>query len=1130
MKSLPARCLTGFITLLAIALNGLAAPAPLPDQFRTPPAESRPWCFWYWVNNNISREGITRDLEAMKSAGIGTGIIANVYLDDMPDGPVPVLSEQWWELTAHAVREARRLGLDIGLFNCTGWSQSGGPWIKSTETMRFLTWSETRVAGGRKFSGVLPAPREAFQDVAVLALPVPPEDEAVLSKLHPRVEAANSADPATRLADGDLGTGARFPADHQPWTVTLAVDAPFTARSLTLYPTQADFLLKAELQALQADGRFRTVRSFAFDRSNNRREVGPVPYAPLTISFEAVTSPQWRLVLSDLVTQDPKAGLAEIELSGAARVERIMEKQLAKLHPTPKPMGDAYVWPDQAEPGAPGFAADPGSVIDLTKQMKPGGHVEWTAPAGQWVILRMGMSPTGITNHPSAANAKGPEVDKMSKAAMRHHFASFVQPLLDRLSTDDKKAFKYVAADSYETGSQNWTDDNAAYFRKNFGYDPTPWLPVLTGRIVGTADQSNRFLWDLRRLVADRVAHDYAAALTEESHKAGMQSWLQNYGHWGFPGEFLQYGGQADLLSGEFWAGRELGDIECRAASSASHIYGKNITYGEAFTSDRFYEFHPYALKARGDWAFSEGINHLVLQTFIQQPDETRTPGVNAWFGTEFNRKNTWFGPGRAWIDYLRRCHVMLQQGRNIADVAYFIGEDTPKMTGTRDPELPAGHSFDYLNAEVLENRLRVKDGRFVLPDGTSYGLIVFPESKAMRPAVLTKVRDLVNAGGRILGTAPTHSPSLQDHPAADQRVKELAGEFWTDGAKPGGGRVFVSRDLAGALAQLGIAPDVSSYDPKKLLWVHRSTPEREIYFVSNQTDESLALSPVFRVSGRAPELWDAAAGTVEASARHAGSGAGTRVDFTLNPRGSVFVVFPAQSGTNLPDVVAVTRENQPAPEVTVVREENSLVARVEANGRYLFTSSSGKSSGATMADLPAPHALAGPWRLIFPPHRDVPAEITLPTLTSWTDQANEAIRHFSGTATYEHTVSLRPEWFGPGRRQFLELGRLEVIAEVTVNGQPLGVAWLPPYRVDVTGVLHTGDNHVSIRVTNLWRNRLLGDRKYPEGYPGGPKPKEFQSEVTSTASLKLDDPLQPSGLLGPVRVLVRQDLPVVLR
>jgi hypothetical protein len=1128
MKSPHLRLFTALLTLLAAALNASAAPPPLAEQFRTPPDASRPWCFWYWVNNNISREGITRDLEAMKSVGIGTGIIANVYLDEMPDGPVPVLSEQWWELTAHAVREAKRLGLDIGLFNCTGWSQSGGPWIKSTETMRFLTWSETRVAGGSRFSGVLPVPDGTFQDVAVLALPVPLEDESVLSKLHPRVEAANSADPAPRLADGNLKTGARFPADHRPWTITLGVDAPFTARSLTLYPTEADFLLKAELQALQADGSFQAVRSFAFDRSNNRREVGPVPYAPLTISFEAVTSRKWRLVISDLVTTDPMAGLAEIELSGAARIERIMEKQLAKLHPTPKPMGDAYVWPDQAEPGAANLATDPGSVVDLTKHMKPDGRLEWTAPAGQWVIVRMGMSPTGITNHPSAANAKGPEVDKMSKAAMRHHFASFVQPLLDRLSPEDKKAFKYVAADSYETGSQNWTDDNAAYFRKNFGYDPTPWLPVLTGRVIGTADQSNRFLWDLRRLVADRVSHDYATALTEESHKAGMQSWLQNYGHWGFPGEFLQYGGQADLLSGEFWAGRELGDIECRAASSASHIYGKNITYGEAFTSDRFYEFHPYALKARGDWAFSEGINHLVLQTFIQQPDETRTPGVNAWFGTEFNRKNTWFNQGKAWIDYLRRCHVLLQQGRNVADVAYFIGEDTPKMTGTRDPELPAGYSFDYLNAEVLETRLTVKDGRFLLPDGTSYALIVFPETQAMRPAVLTKVRELVRAGGKILGTAPSHSPSLQDYPAADQQVKKLAKEFWTDGAKPGGGRVFANRDLSGALAQLGVTPDISTYDPKQLLWVHRSTPDREIYFVSNQTDQTLQLSPVFRVNDSAPELWDAATGTVEASARYAATAKGTRVDFTLSPRGSVFVVFPVRSGKSAPNVVTITRDNVLAPDVTVVREAEFLVARVEANGSYVFKSSSGNNSGAKVTGLPPPLSLAGPWTVKFPAQMDVPAEIALPTLTSWTEHANEAIRHFSGSATYEHNLTLAQDWFGPGRHQYIELGSLEVIAEVTVNGRPLGVTWLPPYRVDVTDVVKAGENRISIRVTNLWRNRLLGDRKYPDGYPGGPRPKEFQSQVTSTAALKLDDPLQPSGLLGPVRLLVRQDLPLV--
>jgi hypothetical protein len=1116
-------CAVGIAAALMGLTSSRATPPSLEEQFRAPPAETRLWTFWYWVNGQVSKEGITHDLEAMNRFGIGTALIGNVHFANLPVGAAPIFSENWWNLTLHAIREAHRLGIDIGVFNCAGWSQSGGPWVKPGETMRFLNWSETHVAGGAEFHGLLSAPQKEFQDVAVLAVPILPEDKLKLTDFGPTVDAAESPDPGANLVDDADTTIVRFPSGHANWIVKLSLARPLTARSLELRPAAGEFKTQVALQAQQSDGAFQTLREFEFDRSNRRGEVGPVPDAPLVISFPATTATHWRLMFRDIQANDVRAGLSGIQLSGASRVERVMEKQLAKLYSTPKPPWGAYMWPAQAEPERPGLAIDARSVIDLASKMRPGGNLDWDPPAGDWMVLRIGMSPTGIVNHPAPPNATGLEVDKMNRAAVRRHFDAFITPLLERLSPDEKRTLKYVAADSYETGSENWTDDFAERFRQRYGYDPKMWLPVLTGRVIGTVDQSNRFLWDMRRLVADRVASDYAGEFSRLARAHGMKFWLENYGHWGFPAEFLQYGGQSDLLSGEFWVGRELGDIECRAASSAAHIYGHPIVWAEAFTSEEFFTFYPYAMKARGDWAFTEGINHLLVQVSISQPGEA-PPGVNTWFGTEFNRLNTWYESGKAWVDYLRRCHVLLQQGRNVADVAYFIGEDTPKMTGIKDPPLPAGYGFDYINAEVIETRLAVKDGQLVLPDGTRYALLVLPDEETMRPEVLAKVAELVRQGANVMGRAPDRSPSLQDYPRADAEVKRLATEIWShvDERK---GPVFSARDLGAALAQLDVMPDVSGIDPHKVLWVHRRADDREIYFVSNQTDDSLAVSPRFRISDGVPQLWDPVSGSVTSTARYATESGGTRVDIALPPRGSIFAVFNRSSTARDPGITSVTRDGAPDSKLVVERRGRALVARCPDRATYQVKLENGATAMAAAREVPPAQVLAGSWQLLFPPQRDVPEALVLPALESWTADANETVRYFSGTATYEKNFTVQAEDITSGRRWYVDLGSVEVIADVSVNSIGLGTAWTPPYRLEITQAIRPGTNCLEVRVSNLWRNRVVGDQKYPDGFPGGPRPKQFKTFVTETSRLRAGEPLAPSGLLGPVRVMAEQEV-----
>jgi hypothetical protein len=341
-------------------------------------------------------------------------------------------------------------------------------------------------------------------------------------------------------------------------------------------------------------------------------------------------------------------------------------------------------------------------------------------------------------------------------------------------------------------------------------------------------------LWDLRRLIADRIAYDYVGGLRELSEKNGMRVWLENYGHWGFPSEFLIYGGQTHDIAGEFWVEGTLGNVECRAASSAAHIYGNNRVFAESYTAGgKVYERDPAYLRKRGDWSFTEGINHVLLHLYIHQPYEDKDPGMNAWFGTEFNRKNTWFDQSKTWIDYQRRCMFLLQQGKPVNDVCYFIGEDAPKLAGARNPEIPKGYSYDYINADVLLNRIYVEDGKLMLPDGMSYRMMVMPPLKTITPELLKKIKELVDAGAVILGPKPERSPSLKNFPQADVQVKALADAVWGNEKVEKGdrafgkGRVFTGYSLQEVLQKLNIIKDLHAPEEKPLLFTHRKAAIR---------------------------------------------------------------------------------------------------------------------------------------------------------------------------------------------------------------------------------------------------------------------------------------------------------------
>ncbi len=1153
-----------WIAIGAVLAAGLAAVARALDGmeagFAEPPPDTRPWCYWYWISDNLSKDGITRDLEAMARVGIGEALIGNVVDPDTPLGPVKLLSDEWFDCMAHAAAEAKRVGVNLGSFNSPGWSQSGGPWVAPTQAMRYVAISETRVRGPAKFAARLPVPREPFQDVAVLAFPAP-RGEAPAAR-PPKVRCVPAAPASPALVDGDPATACEFPdganTAGRGFTVDLDFDEPFTARSLTLHPGRGSFAVKCELLAADAAGGFRPVREFTMDRKALSRpkyaiNVGFLVRGPAVVSFPAVTSRTFRLKATLQAVEGSKAapgstetvfeppGIGEIILSGAARVDGAVEKQLGKMSSSTLPGWDAYQWPPSTEPESPEFAVAPSSIVSLGDRLAADGMMNWDVPAGDWVILRAGMTPTGAMNHPTTDQGRGLEVDKMNRDAIEAHYGGFMAPFLARVPAAARAAVTHVVIDSYEVGSQNWTDGFHASFERAFGYDPRPWLPVLTGRIVGSADLSDRFLWDLRRHIADRIGTEYVGGLRDVAHRDGLRLWLENYGHWGFPAEFLHYGGQSDDLGGEFWiregplAPRE--GIELRAASSAAHLYGKRTVYAEAFTSARSFLESPGNLKAVGDWAYCQGINHFVLHVYIHQPWEDRRPGVNAWFGTEFNRHNTWFEPSKAWVDYLRRCQFLLRRGASVADVAYFIGDDTPKMTGIRRPALPPGYDYDFINAEALLSRAAVKDGRLAIPDGPSYALLVLPPQATMRPETLRRIRDLVADGASILGPPPSRSPSLKGHPACDAEVAKLAEELWGAGspgpsaqgvkaaARPsslaprpfGRGRVFRGDDLAAALRELGAEPAVVA--PQGILWTHRREGDADLFFVCNPTNAPVLADVSFRGAGRAPEFWHPDTGTRETAAWYETAGGRTRVPLALDPNGSVFVVFrsPAPGAS----VARVLKDGQPLATGAVkcpVRVTRKGAGGIEVvaseSGRYALIGADGRERTVDVA-LPPAIELSNPWKVGFPGVPTLGQPLDWPRLISWSGHADDAVKHFSGTATYATRFELPADAWKTGRRLTLDLGAVEVIAGVRLNGRDLGVLWKAPFAVDITGAARPGVNELEVKVTNLWWNRLVGDDRLPAGE---------RAAFTTAPPRTPRNRLLPAGLLGPVAVKVSEN------
>jgi alpha-L-rhamnosidase len=1096
----------------------------LQQGFLAPPDSAKPRTWWHWTNGNVTEDGITKDLEWMKRVGIG-----GFQLVDVASGSGQVVepkinfgTEEWYHAVRHSAEDAKRLGLEMSIFSSPGWSEAGGPWVQPEQAMKKLVWSETSVSGPVTYNDKLDPPpsnegpvRDSgagsrpdaphfYRDSIVLAYRTP-ADDVPMASLTPTATSNDGIVNAAPLLDDSLNTAVTFPTpkDGSPAWLQYKFSKPYTARALTL----------------GSRGRIPVGKILASDDGVHFRTIavtpGPQGYhgaSVRTFAFPAVTALYFRIefdgagltpaaVIHGAATLPaPNFAISEAILHSSATVNRWEDKgafgslmDVYEVVPTPT-----------APPSAEIARAD---VIDIAKKMDKDGTLHWDVPAGKWTILRMGYSLTGAKNRPSVPAGSGYEVDKLSAKYVQQYFHGYTDPIQQHLGPLMGSTLEYMTMDSWEAGMQNWTDEMASEFQRRRGYDPTPYLPVLAGHVVESADVSDRFLWDFRRTLADMYADNFYATMDAELKKRGMKAYSEASGvALEIPEDTLLNKSKVDIPMAEFWVRalhpESMYYVDVRGAASAAHVYGKPIVATESYTGGGYES--PYTLKKIADYWFAQGVNRLVFHTSAQQPLDTK-PG-NTMVGTHINRNITWAEQAKPFMTYIARASYMLQQGSPVMDLAYLLPEGAPSTMPFWGPGLlpapPKGYDYDYINTDILLHQTSVDaDGRVVLADGMSYRVLVLPPTTQMTPEVIRKLHELVAAGATVVGERPTNSPSLLHYPDADTEVHSLATDLWgdMDGVTDnqhgfGKGSVYWGLTLDEVLTRLKTAPDFASSSPlaDAPVWVHRRTKDADIYFVANQADVPAHIDARFRVTGKDVQVWRPMSGEVSAN-------------------------IAADNSAHLPDRNG-NRQPGIQPAAYTAQSGFTTVALDLAERESVFVVFRNTAAPAHAAPALTETKLAtvsGPWDITFPANLGAPASLHMDKLTPWTENADLGIKYFSGTATYTKMVDANAAWFKPGAHIFLDLGKVRDIAEVKLNGKPVGIVWAPPYRVDVTGTLKPGANKLEIQVTNEWSNRQIGDRLLPPE-------KRILSQAATPAGgggggFGPPPPLAESGLIGDV-------------
>lgn len=1157
---------------------GMVNASDLDDVFSRPPASARPHTWWHWMNGNVTKEGITADLEAMATIGIGGAQIFDAGCN-IPPGPLKFNSEEWFDTLKYTAKEARRLGIELCLPNCSGWSSSGGPWNAPSNAMKTVVWKDTRVSGPAKFNGKLEAApnRHGFyEDIAVLAYRAPADEKFI---------------PPPMAKDGNVFTHiGEMPATFYGFTFRCVFDWVWSGTigiDVEISDDGVNWTKVETWKPILGEGGFcdDSVRFRAFSK--------PLTAKCFRLTFEKMMG------VRDIV---------DVGLEKTLKVSDIRAKSFSIRSDVE----------EDSEKALSSQMIAKNDIIDLTGRIGADGLLDWDVPEGDWIISRIGYAANGRCNHPASEKGVGPEVDKLSASALAYHFDAYAGRLAKRLGPLAGKVesgLNNILVDSYEVGAQNWTQGFDETFKKRMGYDLTKYLPVLSGRIVGSVEESERFLADYRRVVADLFAENYSGALAAKCHEYGLQLSLEPYGN--SPSDDLQYGAAADIPMGEFWSvaseRQHTGCGNSKFVSSLAHVWGRKVVATESYTADPRnggrWCTTPYSIKAQTDRAYASGVNRIIYHRFTHQPwvGDKYLPGMTMGrWGMHFDRTQTWWNEAKPWIEYQTRCQALLQEGEFVADGLFYVGEQVPNRGNVKSAGMPDGYDWDVCEREIVKRLIVVKEeGKsfLVAPGGTKYRFLVLPDEEIMSPEMLKAIARIIKSGGMVVAkTKPTKAPGLRGWPKIDSKIKQAASKMWKKGIFEG--------TAGDAIKKLGIEKDVIANGADGLAWIHRRSNGAEIYFTAFPNAAEMEADISFRISGLVPELWDAETGRRQYARIWKDDGKRTTVRIKYRPSGSMFVVFREKDTGKVParwaeldeeankpvargkleivqaalgkldeslsrteDVTEALRRRIDGDTLRVKAETALCEWRDPAPGIKKQLAVKYRLDGVEkrkiveegeMLVLPEPLPkekgveVSGPWEVEF---KGI-GKVIFDNLFSWDAHADKRIKYYSGKATYRKRIEIGN--IGNGNWQyshtgniFLDLGDVKEFARVKINGRDMGVLWRPPYRVDITPFVRKGakEINVEIEVTNLWANRLIGDdflpddcewtgattdafvheiaiKEIPQWVKEGKKSPTGRSTFTTWKHWTKDDKTLPSGMLGPVKIISQssargRDIPV---
>ena len=1074
---------------LASCQNAKVTKEKLYNAFQNPPSEAQPRVWWHWMNGNITKDGISKDLQWMKRSGIAgfMNFDAGMATPQIVPERLIYMTPGWKDAFAFATSLADSLGLEMSVASAPGWSFTGGPWVKPKDGMKKLVWRELWVKGGTTFDATLPEPykvigkyqniplhanarEDYYEDIAVLAYKLP-EKEVPMSELKPKISSNAGSFTLEQLTDGDL-------ASSQP------LHAGRNGVSWIQYQFR-------DLQTIKAvtvvDGRVRSQWGAPVETSSkylavsnngiNFSKVLDIPNSSAlaqTVSFEPVTGRYFRVVFRNNEVNSQNSSASRQVGIRPTMISELVLHPVTKINHAEEKAGFAspadlqrYDTPSTKD------AVRLENVVDLTEKVKDG-KLTWQVPEGYWKIVRFGYSLTGKENHPAPPEATGLEVDKMDARAVKDYFEHYISMYMDASKgMMGKRGVQFMLTDSYEAEQETWTPLMKEEFEKRRGYSLLPWLPVLTGDIVNSAGESERFLWDWRKTIGELVVENHYDQLTEilKPYHMGRYSESQENGRV-YLADGMEVKRTATYPMSAAWTPNNMGastptmsQADIRESASVAHVYGQNINAAESLTAygleGNAWSFYPGNLKPIADMEIASGLNRFVIHTSPHQPVDDKIPGLGLGpFGQWFDRHDTWAEHAKSWTDYLGRSCYLLQQGKFVADILYYYGEDNniTGLFGGELPKIPSGYNYDFVNADALTHLVGVKKKMLTTPSGMSYKVLFLDKNvKRMSLAVLRKIAELAKKGAVICGTKPEIPASLLD---SQKEFNDLINQIWNSN-RPNVYDEAVS--LQEALQSQGIQPDVALVDGS-IRFVHRTLPTAEIYWVNNSSNQAKHVELSFRVSDKLPEVWHPETGEKEAVSYKMLDDR-TVVALDLVQQDAVFVIFSGKAKER---------------EVVLPKLEKKEVLAID-----------------------------GSWNVSFQEKRGAPQSIVMEQLTDFSLSKDAGVKYFSGTASYQKEFEVPDSLYNADATYYLDLGEVRNMAEVFVNGQNMGFFWKSPYIVPVTS-LQKGKNKLEIKVTNQWVNRLIGDAQ-----PG------VKDKITYTAVqfYAADAPLLPSGLLGPVKL-----------